>query len=201
MPYNTGDFTQQGIAGYVNGGLLLNNKRDVTARVSTDEESAGIDSVDIKIKDRLNNIEYHITGENLSEGENVIGGGGGVNNPIIHLNFGNIANDNDFYLSAPLLHENNINYSQSAMTDILEIFGENGVDMYTNYYISQDVEYGIMIFTIQPYGSIIAQSGFTPDVSFIHVTDMVNCTADGSIIAITDPTQNASCTIAYYNPK
>ena len=77
MPYNKGDFTQQGVAGYVNGGLLLNNKRDVTARISTDEESAGIDSVDIKIKDRLNDIEYHITGENLSEGENVIGGGGG----------------------------------------------------------------------------------------------------------------------------
>lgn len=77
MPYNTGDFTQQGVAGYVNGGLLLNNKRDVTARISTDEESAGIDSVDIKIKDRLNDIEYHITGENLTEGENVIGGGGG----------------------------------------------------------------------------------------------------------------------------
>lgn len=78
MPYNTGDFTQQGVAGYVNGGLLLNNKRDVTTRISTDEESAGIDSVDIKIKDRLNDIEYHITGENLTEGENVIGGGGGV---------------------------------------------------------------------------------------------------------------------------
>ena len=77
MPYNKGDFTQQGVAGYVNGGLLLNNKRDVTTRISTDEESAGIDSVDIKIKDRLNDIEYHITGENLSEGENVIGGGGG----------------------------------------------------------------------------------------------------------------------------
>lgn len=76
MPYNKGDFTQQGVDGYVNGGLLMNNKRDVTARISTDEESAGIDSVDIKIKDHLNDIEYRITGENLSEGSNVIGGGG-----------------------------------------------------------------------------------------------------------------------------
>lgn len=43
MPYNKGDFTQQGIAGYVNGGLLLNNKRDVTTRISTDNVRGDID--------------------------------------------------------------------------------------------------------------------------------------------------------------
>lgn len=78
MPdYNKGDFTQQGIDGFVEGGLHLNEKRCLTARISTDENSAGLDSVEINIHDHLNDLDYTITGENLVVGENTIGGGGG----------------------------------------------------------------------------------------------------------------------------
>ena len=78
MPdYNKGDFTQQGIDGFVEGGLHLNEKRCLTAKISTDEDSAGLDSVEINIHDHLNDLDYTITGENLVVGENTIGGGGG----------------------------------------------------------------------------------------------------------------------------
>lgn len=78
MPdYNKGDFTQQGIDGFVEGGLHLNEKRCLTAKISTDEDSAGLDSVEINIHDHLNDLDYTITGENLVVGENTIGSGGG----------------------------------------------------------------------------------------------------------------------------
>ena len=77
MPdYNKGDFTQQGYDGYVSGGLHLNEKRCLTAKISTDEDTAGLDSVEINIHDHLNDLDYTITGENLTVGENTIGGGG-----------------------------------------------------------------------------------------------------------------------------
>lgn len=75
MPdYNKGDFTQQGVDGFVEGGLHLNEKRCLTAKISTDEDSAVLDSVEINIHDHLNDLDYTITGENLVVGENTIGG-------------------------------------------------------------------------------------------------------------------------------
>lgn len=76
MPtYNKGDFTQQGVDGYVEGGLHLNEKRCLSAKISSNEEAEGLDSVEINIHDHLNDLDYTITGENLTVGENVIGGG------------------------------------------------------------------------------------------------------------------------------
>lgn len=74
MPdYNKGDFTQQGIDGFVEGGLHLNEKRCLTARISTDEDSAGLDSVEINIHDHLNDLDYTFSGENIIAGTSVIG--------------------------------------------------------------------------------------------------------------------------------
>ena len=74
MPdYNKGDFTQQGYGGYVSGGLHLNEKRCLTAKISTDEETAGLDSVEINIHDHLNDLDYTFSGENVIAGTSVIG--------------------------------------------------------------------------------------------------------------------------------
>ena len=74
MPdYNKGDFTQQGCGGYVSGGLHLNEKRCLTAKISTDEDSAGLDSVEINIHDHLNDLDYTFSGENVIAGTSVIG--------------------------------------------------------------------------------------------------------------------------------
>lgn len=75
MPdFNKGDFTQQGVNGYVEGGLLLNQKRALTAKISTDEESDSLDSVTINIHDYLNDIDYTFNGENIATGSSVIVG-------------------------------------------------------------------------------------------------------------------------------
>lgn len=78
MPYDKGDFTQQGIDGKVSGGLLLNNKRDVDVLVSTNEEDSTLDLVAVTIEDHLNDLKYAFWGENLEAGEVYeIGAGGG----------------------------------------------------------------------------------------------------------------------------
>lgn len=73
MPFNKGDFTQQGVDGYVEGGLLLNQKRNLTTKISTDEDSAGLEFVGINIHDHLNDLDYTFIGQNVSAGSSVIG--------------------------------------------------------------------------------------------------------------------------------
>lgn len=100
MPtYNKGDFTQQGVDGYVDGSLELNQKRIVDVRVSSDDESETISDVNIKIRDELNDLEYDITGSNLATGENVIGGGGGGDSPFVYIkvNITNADTTHDLY--------------------------------------------------------------------------------------------------------
>lgn len=191
MPYNKGDFTQQGVAGYVNGGLLLNNKRDVTAHISTDEESAGIDNVDIKIKDRLNDIEYHITGENLTEGENVIGGGGGVDNPVLTVNVVTTGVSGDIG-AIPLLQINDNDLRTIAQM----LVGGTTADYSTivlNYYENGDSEYY--------WDGTTAYPSITGATATLTVSNEVNCTVTLNIdlgqfyAIITDPTQPASFTL------
>lgn len=69
MPYNKGDFTQEGYDGKVSGGLLLNNKRYVDVVVSTNEDDSTIESVAVGIHDNLNDLQYTFTGEGLEAGE------------------------------------------------------------------------------------------------------------------------------------
>lgn len=189
MPYNKGDFTQQGIAGYVNGGLLLNNKRDVTTRISTDEESAGIDSVDIKIKDRLNDIEYHITGENLTEGENAIGGGGDTYlNPKISLT-----------ITAKPVGVSVANVGLILIDDdnkLVPCTPYEGLDMITNktytgyaLFMGDDIEDGVFYSAITYEGS---------GVTYTYELDNCTVVEEGSLsFAITNPSQDASVSLSF----
>lgn len=181
MPYNTGDFTQQGVAGYVNGGLLLNNKRDVTARISTDEESAGIDNVDIKIKDRLNDIEYHITGENLTEGENVIGGGGGASYNKLTVKFVNISDEysvENKYLKPLQIIDSKMYISGTALNIVP--LGEIENDfLYLRWEEGGDFGYVVEL----------------PDIVIDSAEDPVNCEYDSGSIRIINGTQDASITL------
>lgn len=83
MPYDKGDFTQQGIDGKVSGGLLLNNKRDVDILVSTNEDDSTLGGVAVTIEDHLNDLKYAFFGENLEAGEVYEIGGGGDTRLVI----------------------------------------------------------------------------------------------------------------------
>ena len=69
MPYDKGDFTQQGIDGKVAGGLLLNNKRDVDVLVTTNEDDSTLGGIAVTVEDHLNDLKYAFFGENLEAGE------------------------------------------------------------------------------------------------------------------------------------
>ena len=78
MPYDKGDFTQQGVDGKVAGGLLLNNKRDVDVLVTTNEDDSTLGRIAVTVEDHLNDLKYAFFGENLEAGEVYeIGAGGG----------------------------------------------------------------------------------------------------------------------------
>ena len=92
MPYNKGDFTQQGVAGHVNANLRLNEKRLVNIDLTSNEEAEGC-AITGTVKDLLNdkvygigsgvsgNIEITENGENINVAPyatatvNVSGGG------------------------------------------------------------------------------------------------------------------------------
>lgn len=67
MPYNKGDFTQQGVAGHVNANLRLNEKRLVNIDLTSNEEAEGC-TITGTVTDLLNDKVY-----NIGSG----GGGGG----------------------------------------------------------------------------------------------------------------------------
>ena len=93
MPFNKGDFTQQGVAGHVNANLRLNEKRLVNIDLTSNEEAAGC-TITGTVKDLLNNQVYGVgagvsgnieiteNGENINVAPfatatvNVSGGGG-----------------------------------------------------------------------------------------------------------------------------
>ena len=104
MPFNKGDFTQQGVAGHVNANLRLNEKRLVNIDLTTDEEAEGC-TIAGTVKDLLNdkvygigagvsgNIEITENGENINVAPyatatvNVSGGGGGSLEPVTLADF------------------------------------------------------------------------------------------------------------------
>lgn len=59
MPFNKGDFTQQGVAGHVNANLRLNEKRLVSIDLTSDEEAEGC-TIAGTVTDLLNDKVYNI---------------------------------------------------------------------------------------------------------------------------------------------
>lgn len=103
MPFNKGDFTQQGVAGHVNANLRLNEKRLVNIDLTSNEEAEGC-TINGTVKDLLNdkvypigagvsgNIEITENGENINVAPyataavNVTGGGGDIKTLRLTIN-------------------------------------------------------------------------------------------------------------------
>lgn len=104
MPFNKGDFTQQGVAGHVNAILRLNEKRSVGIDLTSDEEAEGC-TITGAVYDLLNeevypigagvsgNIEITENGENINVAPyatatvNVAGGGGDLTTANVAVTF------------------------------------------------------------------------------------------------------------------
>jgi len=129
MPFNKGDFTQQGVAGHVNANLRLNEKRLVSIDLTSNEEAEGC-TITGTVKDMLNNKVYGIGAgvsgnieitENTAEGEtlniapyatatvNVSGGGGNVK--TLELTVNATGTTPTAPLKGPIIDENGL-YSE-----------------------------------------------------------------------------------------
>lgn len=203
MPdYNKGDFTQQGYGGYVSGGLHLNEKRCLTAKISTDEQTSELDSVEINIHDHLNDLDYTITGENLSVGENALPSG----NIVITENGENI--NVAPYATATVNVENNIPFCTITFVNNTDN-ATSPADYASPYFARQYVEYNENGYINADPISIPAHSsgtfnmlytcnsGYYLIVSFsesITISDYVNCEDEDGFPIVIDHTQPCSFT-------
>lgn len=208
MPdYNKGDFTQQGYGGYVSGGLHLNEKRCLTAKISTDEEQAGIDSIELNIHDHLNDLDYTITGENLTVGENVIGGGtlvsltateNGEYDPADYEADGfsdvtvNVAGGNIPTCTITLVP------AEGAINDYdLGILYNFTGSMFEGVPLTDiSTEQNTVLTDLYDDDCIIGMNNYLSYVTGVY-SDMVNCTIDDDLILITDTTLPSSVTITF----
>lgn len=178
MPYNKGDFTQQGVNGDVSALVRLNEKRVMKVVLSSDDESDNCD-ISGKVYDLLNGTSYDIG----SGG----GGGGGEN---VHYCTVKIVNNTtedvgifDALDTITLL--NNMYIEGAYPPDIVRGTNETFVLAGQHYYIEPMGE--------DPYDLYVAGYLLTGVVS-----DMINCTIDSDnndAIVFTDYTENCSLTI------
>lgn len=92
MPFNKGDFTQQGVAGHVNANIRLNEKRLVNIDLTSNEEAEGC-TIAGTVTDLLNDKVY-----NIGSG----GGGGGTDVKTMPITIINNTTNNVF-LEVPSL--------------------------------------------------------------------------------------------------
>ena len=174
MPYDKGDFTQQGYDGKVAGGLLLNNKRDVDVLVSTNEEDSTLDLVAVTIEDHLNDLKYAFFGENLEAGEvyEIGAGGGGVSYKKLTVHFVNTSESPCNVLPNPV---DFVNDELCIITN--SSVPANGTADLDFLYVYDEGDYCVAFQT-----------------NIISSSDAVNCTYEPYLVTITDPTQDASIT-------
>lgn len=155
MPFNKGDFTQQGVAGHVNANLRLNEKRLVNIDMTSNEEAEGC-TIAGTVTDLLNDKVYPIGAgvsgnieitENTAEGEslniaqyatatvNVAGGGSDwstVELTIKQTDFTIYDPDDHFSTCIPVLYNGtydllNVEAVNNSITVLLPIYQGSAV--------------------------------------------------------------------------
>ena len=173
MPYNKGDFTQQGINGDVSALVRLNEKRVMKVVLSSDDESDNCD-ISGKVYDLLNGTSYDIGA-----------GGGGGEIPTLTITLkpapdasvaelGAIASFNGTtYVKVPYS-----SISTDTNTEIIDLYYYLGSETtYMQYSAFSDIVTGVITGT---YG------------------DFVNCALnDWGDLIIADPTLPSSCSITF----
>lgn len=195
MPYNKGDFTQQGVAGDVSALVRLNEKRVMKVVLSSDDES---DNCDISgaVTDLLNNEVYPIgagvsgnieiteNGENINVAPyatatvNVAGGGGG--GPKCTLNI--VASNVGETLATLSFEEGK--YAFKFIPD------NTTTTAYAVYFPNYPTEF----YRVAIYSGFVRYDDLNNPT---NVLDLVNLTVDeNNMLIVTDPTQDSSCTIS-----
>ena len=171
MPYNKGDFTQQGINGDVSALVRLNEKRVMKVVLSSDDESDNCD-ISGKVYDLLNGTSYDIGSG---------GGGGGDTIPLCIMTVVASEMGDD----TPTRTFNDGRYEGIMLPD-------NTTTIIKNIYLNNDnptTEYCVGRFC-----NYVLQEQISDPA---NVSDLVNLTLDeNGYLIVTDPTIDSSCTIS-----
>lgn len=197
MPFNKGDFTQQGVAGHVNANIRLNEKRLVNIDLTSNEDDEGC-TIAGNVTDLLNNEVYPIgagvsgnieiteNGENINVAPyatatvNVSGGGSEVktfsltayNNASGEASVGCLFIDSEGILNEGFA----VNGLTTVTKDILISYDSDVLE----YFVVPEMGYG---------------------TEYVSYSDAVNCTVfdeDGIYIVITDIDSPASVAITVH---
>ena len=174
MPYNKGDFTQQGINGDVSALVRLNEKRVMKVVLSSDDESDNCD-ISGKVYDLLNGTSYDIGSG---------GGSGGDDVPVTTLT---IINDTEY--------TQNLTYLPADTW--IALF--NGTPLEPNEegdFILTYANDGDMTFS--SYGSVPTADFDINDITGLDNITVVTDVADTDtlwILSITDPSKPSARTV------
>ena len=171
MPYNKGDFTQQGVNGDVSALVRLNEKRVMKVVLSSDDESDNCD-ISGKVYDLLNGTSYDIGS----------GGGGGEDIRKCTVTWVNSSN------TAGVIQYFTI---ENGMLCLVY------ADIEANGQVVLDYCYGLFPGDICMVFNFV--ESLPEDVATVAITDAVNVTydIDTLTILVTDPTIDSSFTITY----
>lgn len=190
MPFNKGDFTQQGVNGHVNATVRLNEKRLVNIDLTSNEEAEGC-TIAGTVTDLLNDKVYSI-GSGVSGNIEITENGENINVAPYATATVNVAGGGMPYCA--------INYQASSMflgrSLILRSDEPNGYIVTSSLNTNETYNALYQLLDTNTYGIVI------PTITDnLEVIDMVNCTLEYDvdeevyIIAITDPTVNSSINI------
>ena len=200
MPFNKGDFTQQGVAGHVNANLRLNEKRLVNIDMTSNEEAEGC-TITGTVTDLLNDKVYNI-GSGVSGNIEITENGENINVAPYATATVNVSGggENIHYCEVKIINNGIVDM---GLWDILD----NIVPIVDKYYDATyrpDIERGktgsFILAGTHIYMEPVGQDPYdlyTAGLKIIGTaSDTVNCSIDGdNFIVITDPTQNSSLTI------
>lgn len=202
MPYNKGDFTQQGINGDVSALVRLNEKRVMKVVLSSDDESDNCD-ISGKVYDLLNGTSYDI-GSGVSGNIEITENGENINvapYATATVNVSGGGGDNVHYCTITLIPDND---SEIWLDERDSYIIENAVLMNPDSVIdSQTVLLSPHYSFIDKGDNTITYALFYPNNATLTATNEVNCTWDSldNCIYITDNTLNSSITLSGYTPK
>ena len=216
MPYDKGDFTQQGVAGHVNAILRLNEKRLVGIDLTSNEEAEGC-TIAGAVYDLLNNEVYPVGAgvsgniEITENGENInvapyatatvnVSGSGGLD--LLHTD---LTITNESAVDVSLLNIPLTVYGYSILISDIVTQAPNLLKTSVDDNTDLAIELNLLGLTIPANGSIsiplyyITKNTTAPDC-YINTTltgsNLVNmASGEENYFDVTDATENSSITL------
>ena len=193
MPYNKGDFTQQGINGDVSALVRLNEKRVMKVVLSSDDESSNVD-VTGTVYDYLNGETYPLGGSTPTGTITITENGEGID--VAQYRYADVSVSGGGGITLNYCEITLVNNSAADLDCPVTVINNGGIEGRIN------VTANSSLTVISPYHNL--EDGtfldiYTDDYSNFALSSAVNCevNSDFGNLAPIDNTTNSSCTVTF----